>query len=81
MTRQYNKKKGARIYALYKGDEFLEIGTKEFLAKLLGVKPETIKVYGTPSYLKRAKKKDDNRLITCHIGYEKDNLIRGLKEC
>jgi len=44
-----------QIYALYKGDKFIDLGTKEYLAKKLNVKPETISFYTTPSYRKRIK--------------------------
>lgn len=40
-------------YALYKGEELISIGTIDELAKLRGVKPATIKFYGTPSHAKR----------------------------
>lgn len=43
------------IYALYKGDEILTIGTKKELAKYLGVKVRTIGFYSTPTYIKRNK--------------------------
>lgn len=78
MARQYTRKRGARIYALYKGDNFLDLGTKEYLANLLGVKEETIKFYGTPSYLKRGKNDYPNRYVTTFIGYETDKIgIKG----
>lgn len=40
-------------YALYKGDKFIDIGTKEYLANLLNVKKETIEFYASPTKLKR----------------------------
>ena len=42
-----------KIYALYKGDEFIDIGTKEYLANLLGVTKKTIEFYATPTKIKR----------------------------
>lgn len=42
-------------YALYKGDKFIDIGTKEYLAELLNVKKETIEFYASPTYSKRTK--------------------------
>ena len=47
-----------KVYALYRGEKFLAIGTKKELAELLGVKVETISFYGTPAY----KKKGQTRL-------------------
>lgn len=44
-----------RQYALYKGDEYIFGGTKEEIAKYLGVKLNTISFYSKPAYLKRTK--------------------------
>ena len=40
-------------YALYKGDEFIAIGTIKELAKMQGVKEETIRYYTSKVYRKR----------------------------
>lgn len=40
-------------YALYRGDEFLKIGTLEELANYLKVERRTILFYASPTYLKR----------------------------
>lgn len=42
-------------YALYSGDEFIMIGTAEQLAERMGVKPETVKWYTTPTAERRRK--------------------------
>lgn len=47
--------KKKKEYALYKGDEFLEIGTYEELAKYLGVSKRTIQFYLSSSNKKRDK--------------------------
>ena len=60
-----------RIYALYKGDNFIDIGTLEYLANLLGVKRKTIYFYSTPTYLKRVPD-ENNRYIVIEIGREGD---------
>lgn len=54
------------MYALYKGDEFIDLGTIKELAKKLNVKPKTIRFYGTPSYQKRIKNYSE-RLILIKI--------------
>lgn len=41
------------IYALYHGDKFIDMGSKYYLAELLGVKVKTILFYSSPTYLKR----------------------------
>ena len=41
-----------RQYALYKCDEYIFGGTKEEIAKYLGVKLNTISFYSKPAYLK-----------------------------
>jgi hypothetical protein len=51
-------------YALYKGDKFINIGTKEYLAKLLNVRKETIEFYASPTKLKRNK---DNGYVVVRI--------------
>lgn len=43
-------------YALYRGDEFIMIGTIDELAKFKNVKKSTIMFYGSPAYGKRTKK-------------------------
>lgn len=60
-----------RIYALYKGDNFIDIGTLEYLANKLGVKRKTIYFYSTPSYFKRVPD-ENNRYIVIEIGREGD---------
>lgn len=46
----------AKEYAYYdRNDNFIDIGTKKELAERLGVKPETIEFYCSPSQRKRAK--------------------------
>ena len=42
-------------YALYQGDEFIEIGTLEKLARLLNIKERTAYFYTTRAYKKRLK--------------------------
>lgn len=55
-----------RVYAVYKGDEFIDLGTKEELAKKLGCKPESIAFMTTPCYKKRIKGKE-NRLTVIKV--------------
>ncbi len=40
-------------YALYHGDKFIDLGTKEYLAKILNVKVRTIEFYLSPTYKRR----------------------------
>lgn len=60
-------------YALYKGDEIIGIGTAKELAEKLGIKPETIRWYATPSQEKRvaAAADPENQMIAVKID-EKD---------
>lgn len=51
-------------YALYKGDKFIDIGTKEYLANLLNVRKETIEFYASPTQLKRNR---DNCYVVVRI--------------
>lgn len=52
-----------KIYALYKGNELLEIGTKKELAEKFGVKTETIGYYSTPAYQQRTNPDKARRLV------------------
>lgn len=54
-------------YALYKGDTFINLGTKKYLANFLGVSVRTITFYGTPTYRKRGVGEDGNRYILIKI--------------
>ena len=40
-------------YALYKGDTFIDIGTKEYLANKIGVDVRSIEFYMSPTYQRR----------------------------
>lgn len=57
----------AKEYAIYKGDDHIAYGTAKELAEKLGIKPETIKFYATPSYLKRVEnsEKKDMMVAVC----------------
>ena len=46
----------AACYALYKGDKFIDLGSRSYLAKLLGVKEATITFYMSPSHAKKVKR-------------------------
>lgn len=52
-----------KIYALYRGEKFIAIGTKKELAELLNVKWKTISFYGTPAYKKRTNQAKSRRLV------------------
>ncbi len=55
------------IYAVYKGDKFIYMGTKEECAEHLGVKRDTIVFYSSPTYQKRAKTEDNDRMIVIRV--------------
>ena len=55
-----------QIYALYRGDEFINLGTIEELAKYENVKPKTIRYFQTPCYKKKFKE-DKNRRVLIKI--------------
>jgi hypothetical protein len=45
--------KSKQRYALYRGDEFIDVGTADELAERHGVRAETIRWMSTPSFHKR----------------------------
>lgn len=48
----------ASAYAIYQGDEFLDIGTVHELAEKFNVAPETIRFWASATHLRRAEKAD-----------------------
>lgn len=52
------------MFALYHGDKFVDLGTKEYLAELLNVKIGTINFYMSPTYRRRT---NDNGYIVIKI--------------
>jgi hypothetical protein len=49
------KAKRKRQYAVYQGDNFIDLGTAPYLARLLGIKAGTIQWQASISGRKRAK--------------------------
>ena len=43
------------IYAVYHGDEFVDLGTLDYLSKKFNVKKKSIAFYCSPAYKKRLK--------------------------
>ncbi len=66
-----------RIYALYKGENYVCDGTIDELVTLLGAKPATVKFYATPSYRKRVEarleRKRSGSIILEPIGWDDDS--------
>ena len=57
-------------YALYRGDTFIDLGTRKYLASKLEVKEETITFYMSPTYAERGEY--GNRYIVIRIEDEED---------
>lgn len=62
-------KKKDEVYAMYKGEECLGIGTKKELAELLKVNYKTICFYTSPTYKKRVRRSRNRRRLV-YIGGE-----------
>lgn len=60
---KYNTKKHPKVYALYKGDKFIDIGTKAQLMVKHNMKYETITFYLSNAYKKRLKERDSKDAI------------------
>jgi hypothetical protein len=55
-------------YVVYKGDSFLCMGTVYECAKHMGVLPETVRFYTTPTYQKRVnQRKNPKNYITVTV--------------
>ena len=51
------------IYALYKGDRLIVIGSVAEISKALNIKEDTVKFYKTPTYKKRTSEENGKRLV------------------
>ena len=60
------KRSNERIYAVYKGDEFIDVGTKKELSKSLGCQVDTISFYLSPAYKKRVIN-SDKAIHVCRV--------------
>ena len=56
-------RKQEKIYGIYRGDEFITVGTLKECAEHLGCKENTVRFMLTPSYKKRRKEEDGNGLV------------------
>lgn len=41
-------------YALYRGDEFVDVGTLREMSERLGKNPDTLRFYGSPAHMRRS---------------------------
>lgn len=56
MSHKYKKRElDQSCYALYRGDEFLDLGTLEYLSKTFGFTRKTLHFYKSPTYKKRIR--------------------------
>ncbi len=53
-------RKKVKIFGLYKGDKFIDVGTANELAKRRNVNAKTIRYLITPAYAKKIKKRDNS---------------------
>ena len=60
-------------YALYKGDNFVDIGTISELSERYNISEKTLRWYSTPCYKKKLEnKKNIKSYIVCKIEGEED---------
>jgi hypothetical protein len=48
-----------KVYAVYKGDEFLCVGTSEECAEYLGILPRTVRYYSYEKYKRQVNQRKD----------------------
>ena len=58
-----DRKRKRNIYALYKGEEMLSVGTIQEISEELNIKEKTVYFYQTPAYIKRTSEIKGKRLI------------------
>lgn len=61
-------------YALYKGDQFVDIGTLKYLAKKLNVNERTIQYYSTPAHLRKCQKFNGNGNYLVVVKLDEEDL-------
>ena len=77
--------KNEKEYALYRGDEFVDIGTLEALARMLNISKKDICFFKTPSYKKRFEKIKNNRrsialvCVDVHTKIDENFEIEGIE--
>ena len=59
------------LFALYRGDEFVDVGTKKELAERMGVRTETIGFLASPTNARRNRSGD--RLMAYRIEEDEDD--------
>ncbi len=72
--------RGEIIYAIYKGDKFIDLGTKNELALKMNVKPQTILFFATPTNWKRYEEallERRDHIVAIKIGKIGDELDEG----
>ena len=52
-------------YALYKGDELLDMGTLEYLSKKFNEKKKSLLFYQSPAYKRRTSDQRGRRVVKC----------------
>lgn len=62
-----SQRRPAATYALYRGDELLDVGTCAELAERRGVSTKTIYHYTAPAYRKEWRRGDGGRLYAVRI--------------
>lgn len=60
---KYSTKNKPKVYAMYKGDKFIDIGTKAQLAVKYNIRYETMTYYLSNAYKKRLEKRDSKDAI------------------
>ena len=57
------RKKKRYTYTLYYGDDFIDLGSRKYIADLLGVKEKTVEWYTFPAWRKRHKDENEGIII------------------
>lgn len=71
-----NSNKILPTYALYRGDEFIDLGTADELAERLKLHRNTIKFYATKTHKERIKESNYNKcLMAIRIEEDEDDDI------
>jgi hypothetical protein len=66
-----SRRPSTKEYAIYYGDEFIDLGTASYLSEKFKIKKDTIMWYASPSGIKRQLKVNKRIIISFEV--ENDN--------
>lgn len=61
-----------QIYALYRGDDFIDVGTATEIGKRQGMTPKSLRFLASPAYWRRLDGKGEHALLAIKLEEDSD---------